>query len=119
MLATLRERLLERESELRAEVCTHRDRLLEADAADNNTFIAGHEGAVADANDALDLAQLAHAQHDLDLVVQALLRLEGHRYGPCQRCGESIGDARLRACPEARLCMRCQLDIERAREPAS
>lgn len=112
--ATLRARLGEREAALRAEVRAHRERLLEADAADHNTFIAGSEGAIADANDALDIAQLAHAQHALDLVVQALLRLDAGRYGPCQRCGEPIGADRLRACPEARLCMSCQLVVDRS-----
>lgn len=105
---TVRQRLLEREALLRDEVRAHRQQLLEADAADHNSFVAGHEGAVADANDALDIAQIVHAQRELDLVVQALQRLDGDRYGRCQGCGEPIGEDRLRAVPQARLCIQCQ-----------
>jgi DnaK suppressor protein len=111
----LRQRLAERESLLRAEIREHRERLLEADAADNNSFIAGNEGAMADASDTLEIARLAHAQHELDLVVQALLRLDAGRYGACQRCGRPVGEARLRASPEARLCLACQQLVDGAR----
>lgn len=115
LLASLRARLVEREAALRAEVREHRERLLEADAADNNTFVAGSEGAVVDANDALEIARLAHAQHELDLVAQALLRLDAGRYGACQRCGLPVGEERLRVSPEARLCLACQQLVDRVR----
>lgn len=110
----LRTRLSEREALLRTEIREHRERLLEADAADNNSFIAGSEGAMADESDTLEIARLAHAQHELDLVVQALLRLDGGRYGACQRCGQPVGEARLRASPESRLCLDCQQLVDRA-----
>ncbi len=115
LLNTLRQRLSEREARLRDEIREHRERLLEADAADNNSFIAGNEGAMADAGDALEIARLAHAQHELDLVAQALLRLDAGRYGACQRCGRPVGEARLRASPEARLCLACQQLVDRVR----
>lgn len=110
----LRTRLSEREALLRTEIREHRERLLEADAADNNSFIAGSEGAMADESDTLEIARLAHAQHELDLVVQALLRLDVGRYGACQRCGQPVGEARLRASPESRLCLDCQQLVDRA-----
>lgn len=115
LLNTLRRRLAERESLLRHEIREHRERLLEADAADNNSFIAGNEGAMADASNTLEIARLAHAQHELDLVVQALLRLDAGRYGACQRCGRPVSEARLRASPEARLCLDCQQLVDRVR----
>lgn len=115
LLSTLRLRLTEREALLRAEIREHRERLLEADAADSNSFIAGSEGAMADESDTLEIARLAHAQHELDLVEQALLRLDAGRYGACQRCGRAVGEARLRASPEARLCMDCQQLVDRGR----
>lgn len=37
----------------------------------------------------------------------ALERLEEGSYGECTRCGEPIGEARLRARPEAGLCIGC------------
>ena len=37
----------------------------------------------------------------------ALERLDGGTYGTCERCGDPIGDDRLEARPEARLCISC------------
>ena len=38
----------------------------------------------------------------------ALARLANGRYGDCERCGGPIGMQRLRATPEARLCLSCR-----------
>jgi DnaK suppressor protein len=38
----------------------------------------------------------------------ALARLANGRYGDCERCGGPIGMQRLRAMPEARLCLSCR-----------
>lgn len=41
-------------------------------------------------------------------VIQAALeRIEDGTYGICERCGEDIGEARLRAIPEATRCLNC------------
>jgi RNA polymerase-binding transcription factor DksA len=37
----------------------------------------------------------------------ALERIENGTYGACNRCGESIGEARLQAIPEATRCSGC------------
>jgi DnaK suppressor protein len=37
----------------------------------------------------------------------ALERIENGTYGACNRCGESIGEARLHAIPEATRCSGC------------
>jgi RNA polymerase-binding protein DksA len=47
------------------------------------------------------------ARHTLQLIEQALTRLEEGRYGDCLRCGEAIAPARLRAIPYAAFCIRC------------
>ena len=44
----------------------------------------------------------------------ALARLEAGRYGECERCGEPIAPGRLRALPEAALCVACQTAEERS-----
>ncbi len=44
----------------------------------------------------------------LVLVDAALERMEKGRYGDCDHCGRSIGDARLDAVPWARYCISCQ-----------
>ncbi|MGA9524002.1 MAG: TraR/DksA C4-type zinc finger protein [Myxococcaceae bacterium] len=38
----------------------------------------------------------------------ALARLANGRYGDCERCGGPIGMQRLRAMPEARVCLSCR-----------
>ncbi len=111
--SALREQLLARASGLRDEVQAHREQLVEPAAATGNTFIAGAEGAVADADDELELAMLSRAQHELLDVEAALHRLDGGAYGACERCGAAIAPARLQALPEARLCMDCQRAAER------
>lgn len=52
-----------------------------------------------------------HAQ--LNLVKQALRRLEEGDFGECQHCGEAIGVKRLEAVPWVRSCIACQEKIER------
>lgn len=47
-------------------------------------------------------------QQELDEVNAALQRLQAGVFGICQTCQAPIGLARLRALPQARLCMRCQ-----------
>jgi len=47
--------------------------------------------------------------HELET---ALKRLAETDYGICDECGDEIGVARLKANPSARLCVRCQSDLE-------
>lgn len=42
----------------------------------------------------------------------ALRRIGETDYGVCEECGESIGVARLKANPTARLCVSCQSALE-------
>jgi DnaK suppressor protein len=111
-LSTLRAQLLARASILRDAVAAHRAQLVEPAAATGNSFIAGSEGAVADADDELELALLRRTQHELQDIEAALQRLDGGAYGDCERCGGAIAPARLQALPEARLCMNCQRAAE-------
>jgi DnaK suppressor protein len=43
----------------------------------------------------------------------ALKRVEDGTYGTCAECGKPIGQARLKAIPEAGTCVTCQAKIER------
>jgi DnaK suppressor protein len=116
-LAALRAQLLAREAELRGDVQSHRQALVEPAAATGNTFIAGTEGATADADDERELALLRHAQVELDEVASALVRIDEGSYGECETCGAEIDLGRLRARPEARLCLACQNLAEHRRRP--
>jgi DnaK suppressor protein len=52
-------------------------------------------------------------QSRLQLARSALLRFEDEEYGDCAACGECIGHARLKACPETLFCIGCQQARER------
>ncbi len=54
-------------------------------------------------------AQRGRAQ----LVQSALRRFEEGEYGDCAGCGECVGYARLKACPETPFCIECQTARER------
>ncbi len=49
----------------------------------------------------------------LELIEQALLRIENGSYGRCESCGGSISPERLEALPYATQCIRCQQQAER------
>ena len=55
----------------------------------------------------------AHVIQRLALVRQAIARLERGDYGECARCGDDIAAARLKARPEAPICLPCQEEMER------
>jgi RNA polymerase-binding protein DksA len=63
----------------------------------------------------LDLTVREMAQAREAQVEQALDRLRAGTYGICQECGRPIDPERLRARPEATLCIECQ----RARDAVS
>lgn len=52
-------------------------------------------------------------QGTLQLVNEALQRMDAGTYGTCQRCGKEIPEKRLRAVPEAKYDVECQALIER------
>jgi hypothetical protein len=83
--AALRKQLRARAESLRAEVQQHRHQLVEPAAATSNTFIAGAEGAAADADDALEVALLGRAQGELDAVTAALQRIDRAVAPPSRR----------------------------------
>jgi len=69
-----------------------------------------------DATDAFEQAKelslLQNSERVLNQVETALARFEQGTYGICERCGEQIDPARLKALPYATLCMSCQQHAE-------
>jgi len=61
---------------------------------------------------AASLALHRNEQALLDQVQRALARMDKGTYGVCERCGEEIDYARLKAIPYAALCIRCQTRLE-------
>jgi DnaK suppressor protein len=49
----------------------------------------------------------------IERLTAALKRIEDGTYGACVECGKPIGQARLKAIPEAVTCVTCQEKIER------
>lgn len=111
-LKTLRDMLLYRQGELRADV--------NAAAQARQADVTGR-GEVEDRKDqAAEWQQVevsdAEAQRDLDelaLVEQALARLAAGTYGDCLACGSAIPLKRLFAQPAAPRCAACQSALER------
>lgn len=68
----------------------------------SNTFERDHE---------MTLAR--NARENLQLVQEAIARIDSGNYGVCESCGEAIGKARLQAFPRATLCMECKQRQER------
>jgi DnaK suppressor protein len=70
-----------------------------------------------DASDAFEQAKelslLQNAERVLAQVDAALARFEQGIYGVCERCGDYIDPARLKALPYATLCLGCQQRSER------
>lgn len=62
---------------------------------------------------AKDLALRQNLERQLELVQGALDRFDSDAYGICQRCGEEIDFARLKAVPYAKMCLRCQQRVEK------
>ena len=104
-LKSYRDRLLARRENLFGQVMeaemTSRERDLEAtqDPADMAANAYTKE---------LLISMSANDRRLLDLIDEALQRVETGDYGECVNCGEPVQEKRLDAVPWARYCLRCQ-----------
>ncbi len=60
-----------------------------------------------------NLALLQNLERELGAVEYALSLAEKGVYGICENCGERIDPARLKAIPQATLCLKCKTEMER------
>jgi DnaK suppressor protein len=58
------------------------------------------------------MGMLTHEDRLYAEVTAALVRMEDHCFGLCERCGKPIPRTRLRAIPYARHCLTCALAAE-------
>ncbi len=65
------------------------------------------------------LSIIVNIDAELVEVQSALRRLEAGGYGTCELCGRPIGEARLKARPAARFCVKDQAAVERRARAAS
>ncbi|NNF52129.1 MAG: TraR/DksA family transcriptional regulator [Gammaproteobacteria bacterium] len=61
---------------------------------------------------AMAQASSASSRARLAAIEAALKRMDEGSYGECRECGEAISAGRLRARPEARLCIDCESEAE-------
>ncbi|MDP9386463.1 MAG: TraR/DksA C4-type zinc finger protein [Actinomycetota bacterium] len=66
------------------------------------------EGGTANIDRERDLALSAQARIAVDEIDHALAKIAAGTYGTCERCGQPIPRARLKALPQARLCISCK-----------
>jgi DnaK suppressor protein len=92
-----------------------RSALAETSGADQHPADAGTERFEREK----DLSIIAGIDAELVDVMSALKRLESGGYGTCQACGRPIGEARLKARPAARFCVKDQAAVERQVRSAS
>ncbi len=59
---------------------------------------------------AKDFGMLLEARDELGALGAALARMERGEYGRCSSCGEEIPFERLRAIPQAEVCIECTRD---------
>ena len=63
------------------------------------------------ATEAEEYDNLISLEHSLELklkdVNSALEKISTENYGLCEKCGKEVEEERLLACPEAKLCIKC------------
>lgn len=51
-------------------------------------------------------------EHNMELRLQsinlALEKIKKGKYGKCEKCGKKIAEERLKVCPEAKFCIKCE-----------
>jgi RNA polymerase-binding transcription factor len=105
----LRNSLLDEQQKLRREIANG-----SATSGDAHVGLGNHmaEDATAAFDQAASVSLLRGKERTLDQVDEALERMDAGTYGVCERCGEEIDFARLKAIPQATLCMSCQKLVE-------
>ena len=53
------------------------------------------------------------ARTEIEMIKQAITRIDNGQYGICQVCGEPISKDRLEALPYSNLCIKCASKAER------
>ena len=94
------------ERSARIRLLARRERLLDRDAS-QAMQVRSAAAALRPAEAEAAERQCVRAERELEEVDAALRRLVLGTYGTCDACGRALGNQRLLAEPEARLCWRC------------
>jgi len=63
----------------------------------------------------MNLSIMENLERKLQSIDHALSILDRGKYGLCERCGQPIEAERLKILPDTTLCVRCKVEIEKAR----
>jgi RNA polymerase-binding transcription factor len=118
-LAELRERLIAERRDLQAQY----DDIAESTFSSDQSELTGEMGfdeEYADAGTATfererDLSLANNLRDLMDRIDKALAKMDQGTYGLCDRCGQPIEKARLKALPYANLCLKDKQAEERVR----
>ena len=65
-----------------------------------------------EADEIQEYEKLLSIEHNLELKLRdvnlALDKIKKNKYGKCEKCKKTITIERLKACPEARICVKCK-----------
>ncbi len=111
------EKLMYARSLIMEQVKFHTDEALnyQKDSAGEKAGMATHMADLGSDNSRHDLElQLLTEEVDVvEMIEEAIQRLENGEYGNCQDCGQEIGEPRLEVMPHARYCVNCQSTREK------
>jgi RNA polymerase-binding transcription factor DksA len=116
-LESFRTALLGLRSRLRGDLDQMTDEALRRDQPDSSGNLSNVPLHMADVgtenyDQEFTLGLIENEQGTLELVVEALERLNKGKYGRCVECGEPISKPRLQALPYTRHCIQCARDLE-------
>lgn len=104
---------------LKKELINRRDALVQglhqtnAEMIDGDPFVADSVDQASMDSDKTLALQIKHREaRVLSEIDEALRRMDMGQFGECERCGDSISMARMRAFPAATLCIDCKAEIE-------
>jgi DnaK suppressor protein len=116
----LRKSLLERRAELERDL-EHMDAELKDLSIEQDDERGGVGNHFADDGSSLGEQERIAAMRDdfreqIQMIDEAIVRMDEGTYGTCQRCGQPIAQERLEALPFAAYCITCQSHLERQAE---
>ncbi len=75
--------------------------------------------ALSEFNKSIELRKRDRERKFIHKIQDALQRIESGSYGVCEKCEEEIGEERLKARPEANLCIVCKEEDEKIENKSS
>ena len=110
-----------KKNEVRDMLLKMKDNLLQEIASNMKMEIGHLQEAIADMYDLADdererqfsILLCNRDREKLDLIDEALERIEDGTYGTCEDCGAKIAEGRVKVMPFARYCVTCQNRIEK------